>query len=456
MLVLIAIGGVLVLVGLVLLVRGWIGDRSRGRLRCPGCWYALTEASGERTTCSECGRAGLRQRDLTRPRRGRRSMALGAITLLIGAATGTAPLLRDHWTGFAPTWVLIVALPYQDDPRAGAWLALKERLGGSDVIVYTSGFGPSRAPLRLTEPPTVLFAWERRLLAHRCAGVFRSDASRSLDGAAFDLLHWLEGDAAPALDAVYPELAGEFGSIALSVVEAAAPESVDAVPWLRRVIRQENGVSWRAVEMLGRIGPKSAPAVPELLAIIEGPSYFAHTAATTLGQIGPSAADAVPALNRIANDRERRADERAACLKAIAMIDPTDPDALRLSRLLILHPSTDLRHAAAAIARATEENASIVRADLVEHLGSGLTFDALRGFMSLGPASTPAIDEIRPFLDAEVAVFRMFAVTALGNTGSSSVRADLERMLHDPDSLVVQRARSALEQLAMTDDRETR
>ena len=33
--------------------KAWFGDRSRGRKRCPKCWYDMAYSST--LTCSECG-----------------------------------------------------------------------------------------------------------------------------------------------------------------------------------------------------------------------------------------------------------------------------------------------------------------------------------------------------------------------------------------------------------------
>lgn len=72
-----AITGLTLLLGLRLL----IGDPSRGRRRCPKCWYDMAATPSLR--CPECGRLAKRERDLFR-RRNR--PILGWASLFLAAA----------------------------------------------------------------------------------------------------------------------------------------------------------------------------------------------------------------------------------------------------------------------------------------------------------------------------------------------------------------------------------
>jgi|GEM_PF-2702457 len=107
------IGGVLVF-GLALLTHSLIGDRAKGRKRCPRCWYDLAGASfaGEgdeqSLTCPECGREVRQEKDLGRARRSK--LAVGAGVLLVGLSLSIGTWLSLVDTnrgvpGLIPNWL---------------------------------------------------------------------------------------------------------------------------------------------------------------------------------------------------------------------------------------------------------------------------------------------------------------------------------------------------------------
>lgn len=103
----------LLVAGVVCVARFMLGDRSRGRLRCPKCWYDM-DGGGEK--CPECGRVVRSGRDLRRTRRPKRWAVVGVGLLVMGGASlatrqavvhGTVSLVPDgvlvagfgRWTG---------------------------------------------------------------------------------------------------------------------------------------------------------------------------------------------------------------------------------------------------------------------------------------------------------------------------------------------------------------------
>src|ERR1043165_8220491 len=98
------------LAGAVLLGWALFRDRSRGRRRCPKCWYdmsGLAESPTGGWVCPECGPAIARERRMRKTRRRWRGaltgLALGALGI---GAPAREQVLRDGWLSFVPTRVL--------------------------------------------------------------------------------------------------------------------------------------------------------------------------------------------------------------------------------------------------------------------------------------------------------------------------------------------------------------
>ena len=70
------------LVGLLLVCWGLWGDRSKGRPRCPKCWYDM-RGTVPRVECPECGHDARQERRLYRNRRRWWPVILGAMLVLL-------------------------------------------------------------------------------------------------------------------------------------------------------------------------------------------------------------------------------------------------------------------------------------------------------------------------------------------------------------------------------------
>lgn len=88
---------------------GLFGDRTRGRRRCPRCWYDLSHTAG--LTCPECGRVAARERQLHRRRRRLLPAALAALTAALGAAWTIEHHRHRGWLSMVPSRALVAALP---------------------------------------------------------------------------------------------------------------------------------------------------------------------------------------------------------------------------------------------------------------------------------------------------------------------------------------------------------
>lgn len=160
----IALMWLLLALGLFGLAWAMLWDRSRGRKRCPKCWYVVEgvpEVDGA-TTCPECGKVTRKARRFRKTRR-RWGWATLAVLVLTGSyASHAYPIIRDHgWWGLVPDAVLIAALP------SHAPFALVSLQNANPLLAEVE----RRSGLRSRSGGWVdgLWPWERALLAPRAA-----------------------------------------------------------------------------------------------------------------------------------------------------------------------------------------------------------------------------------------------------------------------------------------------
>ncbi len=156
--------------GLVLLAWAMLWDRSRGRRRCPKCWYGMEgvpEAEGGGWTCPECGREIENERRFRRTRR-RWGGALLALVLILGSyASHAGPAVRSRgWWAAAPDLLLIALLPHVDAfdrPASGGGVnnALRDEVA---VRSRATPQGPKGSSTNPTWVDGELWPWERWLL----------------------------------------------------------------------------------------------------------------------------------------------------------------------------------------------------------------------------------------------------------------------------------------------------
>jgi hypothetical protein len=70
------------LIGVLLVYRGLWGDRSKGRVRCPKCWYDM-RGTVPKLECPECGHDARQERRLHNTRRRWRRTVVGVVLVLL-------------------------------------------------------------------------------------------------------------------------------------------------------------------------------------------------------------------------------------------------------------------------------------------------------------------------------------------------------------------------------------
>ena len=128
------ISGVLALLGLWAVGALVIGDRARGRRRCPKCWHSLDglpERDDGGWVCPECGRAVRREKDLFRTRRKRGVIAVVAVTFLAGLGWygyGVHQRWAEGKTAWVPTLgaIMLVRLSDPTSDNAGLNSAIRD------------------------------------------------------------------------------------------------------------------------------------------------------------------------------------------------------------------------------------------------------------------------------------------------------------------------------------------
>lgn len=271
------VAGVVGLIGVWLLWRGLWRDRSRGRPRCPKCWYRLdgitdgitdgntagitdakqiNSAAFKPVTCSECGKKVVRHRKLFKTRRHWISITLGAV-LLLTCWYGT--FVRDRMIkldepfeqAIVPTSVWMLALSRSEWP-----LDTEETL--SRVHARTAyvlpQFDPNGTPLES------ITWWQRELLITSLARLaYQSDN----DGHKQWAINWL-GDLAVHSDTAITklhELAKDGDVTTRTRVFAAACNA------------KERALPLLAMAMESALQDPREPYAPMLLAAI-GPRQF--------------------------------------------------------------------------------------------------------------------------------------------------------------------------------------
>ncbi len=157
------VGTTLMVFGAVLLSWALFADQSRGRKRCPKCWYDMSGAPT--LVCPECGKDSKKPAALLRTRRRKPWVLFGLLLALLGTSQFAEPWIRrGAWVHPIPTRALIYALPWYQTQRSRLLWEFASRVIDQKMSVldsYSSETRPTRLR-KLSEPNLALLA--RRVL----------------------------------------------------------------------------------------------------------------------------------------------------------------------------------------------------------------------------------------------------------------------------------------------------
>lgn len=434
------------MIGVSLLPWSLFADRSRGRLRCPRCWYQIApRVETLPITCPECGRCVAKMHHLRRTHRRWRWALVAVFTCVIASALGAAPAVRrSGWARYAPTTVLILVYSHADSPGDEVIKQLDRRFKVNENwgVVESVNLRP----------------WQETLLAKQCAAVLRDEsAGKKMRNHALGLLVALGPRALPAIDELIAtiEANGEYEMYsALRAIQAIAPQGRRAIPALIAVLTrpgaQDEYYTDTAVEALGAYVPAPPEAVVPLIDLFQrkmgeySSESLKDTIVRTLGRIGPEAIAALPYLfERLAGASPL---VRAACIESIGGIDALHPESRRHILDGLLDPEVHIRSVAAEITRRHPELLSPSLERLMSDLQSEsgpVRLAAVRSLATLGAQAAPARSRLEAACRDESRSVRLLALEALARIAEGgSGRSDLlEALTRDDDPVVARAAR---------------
>jgi HEAT repeat protein len=263
----------LIIGGSVAVLWSLFWNRSRGRRRCPRCWYDMTGSVGLTLRCPECGKTARSERQLRKTRRRPLFAALAVVVVIIGLALPYVQYVRSvGWSEAAPTLYYIAKLPDIDAGSEQEELARRIRSG-------------------------TMRQWEYRYLVNRCITILNThDVETEELVRTIDLLTHLE-------------IAGRVGRKGRPWASWARASEIDpegVVDSARRLLERGNAdVSIAAITMLDFVETDISEAIPALLGqLVADDASIRAAAAAVLYDLDTYVTTLRPSLSNRSQPRE--------------------------------------------------------------------------------------------------------------------------------------------------------
>ncbi|MDF1809578.1 MAG: hypothetical protein P1U42_07780, partial [Phycisphaerales bacterium] len=96
------------LFGICMFIWAWVGDRPRGRTRCPKCWYDMSAATG--LLCPECGRTAKSTKKFSKTRRPKWAFVVALFFFIVGGYgfSVSKRVAENDWLAAVPSWFLML------------------------------------------------------------------------------------------------------------------------------------------------------------------------------------------------------------------------------------------------------------------------------------------------------------------------------------------------------------
>ncbi len=349
----------LALFGLGLSVWGLVGDRSRGRRRCPRCWYDMSGTllgmpSATVLRCPECGTDSPLQDLTVRTRRRWRWVRVGILLMVMAGVLSRAGDVQQYGpAALAPNLAVIGALPFMSRADNAVFRELDARVEQGRM-----------------------WHWQRRLLAGRLRWMLlHSPDSWSRREAAKSI--WRLGDdGEPAAMTLWQAVTtdGNLGVVGMTLVSL---ESVRKPAGLRaqlaRCIRTDGrpGMRRAAIEVLTMCRAGAAQEAPAILAALHDPFADVRRSAILACEAIPCPPElVVPSLlELLSHDDDPTV--RTQCMATLAILAAGQPGVAKALKAALKDPDPQIRSSAArslsAIGDSVPDLEAILRALLTDN-----------------------------------------------------------------------------------------
>ena len=385
------LGSVIAGLGVLWLGSALFRDRSRGRRRCPKCWYDMTGVPA--LTCPECGRESKHETRFFRTRRHRYQAAFAFIVLFFGLVTTRVPAVVDHGPfDFVPTPILRLVLGFFAEDAEAAYTARRQ------PIFPKLMWSPPTRP-GTPAPPTTPTTWRERIEADWDRLLAASHARRLI----YAKIRERRGPtAAPFITSTM----GVIG-IVLSDVDDERRIAIDAVRSLATrsdipIEMRQIGIGW--LMALGFDTAATRGALRSVARSKSAPPYLRL--------------DAIDALQR------QKAKPTAYIGALRELLVTPDPHSIGLEgyarRAIIYAARLPTEQAIAELLGAVESERIFTRRVASE------------GFRQLGAAGSPAIPLLVAAVNRAGSIVETYAVDSLAAIGGPAAEA-LARLMRDGD-----------------------